>query len=154
MKKTEDICVFSKGSLDSRGKAKVISKYFPQGTIQVEGLVRHRFEDLDGTVYGKRDTHDTPIERTNYPSNVLSFDIEMNEQRYHPTQKPQQLLEYLIHTYTNTGDVVLDNCMGSGSTGVACISTGRDFIGIEMDKNYFDIAKNRIEYQDKLTVLW
>ena len=60
----------------------------------------------------------------------------------------------MIHTYTNTGDVVLDNCMGSGSTGVACISTGRDFIGIEMDKNYFDIAKNRIEEQDKLTVLW
>ena len=79
MKRTEDICVFSKGSLDSRGKAKVISKYFPQGTIRVEGLMRHRFEDLDGTVYGKRSTHDTPIERTNYPSNVLSFDIEMNE---------------------------------------------------------------------------
>jgi site-specific DNA-methyltransferase (adenine-specific) len=63
----------------------------------------------------------------------------------HPTQKPVPLLEYLIKTYTNEGDTVLDFTMGSGSTGVACKNTNRNFIGIEMDKNYFDIAKNRIE---------
>ena len=64
---------------------------------------------------------------------------------YHPTQKPVALLEYLIKTYTNEGDLVLDNCMGSGSTGVACKNLNRNFIGIELDKNYFEIAKNRIE---------
>lgn len=61
----------------------------------------------------------------------------MNEDRFHPTQKPQQLLEYLIKTYTQEGDLVLDNCMGSGSTGVACKRLNRNFIGIEKDTNYF-----------------
>lgn len=63
----------------------------------------------------------------------------------HPTQKPVALLEYLIRTYTNEYDIVLDNCMGSGSTGVACKNLNRGFIGIEKDDNYFNIAKNRIE---------
>lgn len=62
----------------------------------------------------------------------------------HPTQKPVALLEYLIKTYTNKGDVVLDNCMGSGSTGVACVNTNRNFIGIELKNSYFEIAKSRI----------
>jgi len=64
--------------------------------------------------------------------------------RFHPTQKPVALMEYLIKTYTNKGDTVLDNCMGSGTTGVACKKTGRHFIGIEKDEKYFEIAKNRI----------
>jgi DNA modification methylase len=68
-----------------------------------------------------------------------------NNNPIHPTQKPVPLLEYLIKTYTNEGDTVLDFTMGSGTTGVACKNTNRNFIGIEMDKNYFDIAKNRIE---------
>jgi site-specific DNA-methyltransferase (adenine-specific) len=63
----------------------------------------------------------------------------------HPTQKPVALLEYLIKTYTNEGETVLDNCMGSGSTGVACVNTNRNFIGIELDDKYFKIAKERIE---------
>lgn len=65
--------------------------------------------------------------------------------KLHPTQKPVELLEWLIKTYTNENEVVLDNCMGSGSTGVACINTNRGFVGIEMDDTYFEIAKNRIE---------
>ena len=65
--------------------------------------------------------------------------------RLHPTQKPVELLEYLIRTYSNEGETVLYNCMGSGSTGVACIKTNRNFIGIELDKDYFEIAKDRIE---------
>ena len=64
--------------------------------------------------------------------------------RLHPTQKPVELLEYLIKTYTNENEIVLDNCMGSGSTGVACLNTNRKFIGIELDNEYFEIAKNRI----------
>ena len=63
----------------------------------------------------------------------------------HPTQKPVPLLEYLIKTYNNEGETVLDNCMGSGSTGVACVNTSRDFIGIELDEKYFKIAKRRIK---------
>ena len=66
----------------------------------------------------------------------------------HPTQKPVELCEWLIKTYTNEGNIVLDNCMGSGSTGVACINTNRRFIGIELDENYFKIAKERIESSD------
>ena len=67
----------------------------------------------------------------------------------HPTQKPVALLEYLIKTYTNENDVVLDNCMGSGSTGVACQNTNRNFIGIELDDDYFNIAKQRLEDNKK-----
>lgn len=77
-----------------------------------------------------------------YMGNVLEF--KKDYQGYHPTQKPVALLECLVRTYTNEGDLVLDNCMGSGSTGVACMNTGRRFIGIELDPGYFEIAKARI----------
>lgn len=84
------------------------------------------------------------------PSDILEFNVVPNRKgKLHPTQKPVELLEYLIKTYTNENDAVLDNCMGSGSTGVACINTNRNFIGIELDKKYFDIAKQRIEECEK-----
>ena len=70
--------------------------------------------------------------------------------KLHPTQKPTSLLEYLINTYSNEYDVVLDNCMGSGSTGVACINTNRKFIGIELDEKYFMIAEERIAEQESI----
>jgi site-specific DNA-methyltransferase (adenine-specific) len=76
-----------------------------------------------------------------YPRDVIRFQKETG---FHPTQKPVALLEYLIKTYTNESDTVLDSFMGSGSTGVACVNTGRSFIGMELDKNYFKIAQNRI----------
>ena len=79
---------------------------------------------------------------TGYPKSILEFQNERKQ--IHPTQKPVKLLEYLIRTYTLENEVVLDNTMGSGSTGVACINTNRRFIGIEMDDNYFEIACNRI----------
>ena len=82
-----------------------------------------------------------------YPTNVLEFARESTKRNVkysHPTQKPVPLLEYLIKTYTNEGDVVLDNTMGSGSTGVACKQLNRSFVGIEMDDKYFEIAKKRI----------
>ena len=84
---------------------------------------------------------------TGYPKHLLEFKNEAtsNNKRYHPTQKPVALLEYLIKTYTNEHDVVLDNCMGSGSTGVACFNTGRKFIGIEKEEDYFNTAVKRIE---------
>ena len=70
--------------------------------------------------------------------------MRVENTRIHPTQKPVALMEYLIRTYTNTGEVVLDNTMGSGTTGVACVNTGRKFIGIERDEKYFEIAEERI----------
>lgn len=83
---------------------------------------------------------------TRYPTQVLRFQRDCLKSNLHPTQKPIALLEYLISTYTNNGDVVLDNCMGSGSTGVAAKRLNRRFIGIELDNNYFSIAYNRISY--------
>ena len=81
-----------------------------------------------------------PMDYIQIPSVVNNSKEKVN----HPTQKPIALLEYLIKTYTNEGEIVMDNCMGSGSTGVACLNTNRNFIGIELDDNYFNIAKNRI----------
>ena len=89
-----------------------------------------------------------PIENkgTRYPTTVIKVPKEKGVMSgYHPTQKPIKLLEWLIKTYTNEGDLVLDFTMGSGSTGVACLNTNRKFIGIELDKKYFNIAKQRIE---------
>ena len=81
-----------------------------------------------------------------FPSSVQFFANRNPKDRgLHPTQKPIALLEYLIKTYTNKDEWVLDNCMGSGSTGVACLNTKRNFIGIEKDDKYFEIAKKRIE---------
>ena len=79
------------------------------------------------------------------PLSVLRFSGEHNRGKQHPTQKPTDLLEWLIKTYAKENETVLDNCMGSGSTGVASVNTNRNFIGIELDKNYFNIAKERIE---------
>lgn len=80
------------------------------------------------------------------PSDVLEIDVVPNRKgKLHPVQKPIKLLEWLIKTYSNKDDLILDNCMGSGSTGVACLNTGRNFIGIELDEKYFNIAKQRIE---------
>ena len=84
-----------------------------------------------------------------YPTTLLEIPLPRFKGG-HPTQKPVPLLEYLIKTYTNSGEIVLDNCMGSGSTGVACINTGRKFIGIEIDDTYFETAKKRIENQYEL----
>lgn len=79
-----------------------------------------------------------------YPLSVQVFAKDQQKENYHPTQKPVALLEWLLRTYTNEGDLVLDNCMGSGSTGVACVNTNRNFIGMELTEQYFEIAKERI----------
>ena len=82
-----------------------------------------------------------------YPTSILSFTKPHPSVAKHRTEKPTTLLEYLIKTYTNEGKTVLDNCMGSGSTGVACLNTNRNFIGIELDEKYYEIAINRIEVE-------
>lgn len=122
--------------------------YNPQGLTQVNLVVKNSASDLrrnknnvTSTVSGRLKESYTQT-FSNYPRGILRFQSENN--RVHPTQKPEALLEYLIKTYTNVNEVVLDNTMGSGSTGVACVNTQRNFIGIEKDDKYFAIAEDRI----------
>jgi site-specific DNA-methyltransferase (adenine-specific) len=129
----EDIVVFCEGR----------TKYNPQMTsappYQVTRDRRPRHLAITGTNMQPTTTVNSG---TRYPTRILEFN---QERGLHPTQKPVELMEYLIRTYTNEGETVLDNCMGSGTTGVACMNTGRNFIGIERDPKYFEIARSRIE---------
>jgi DNA modification methylase len=96
-----------------------------------------------GEVYGSaKSKHRNNPEGSRYPKTVLKF---KQEKGFHPTQKPVEMMEYFIKTYSNEGDTVLDCTMGSGTTGVACVNTGRSFVGIESDSSYFAVAKDRIE---------
>lgn len=122
---------------------KKLPTYNPQFT---QGKPYKTTTGLQTANYNKFYKVTTVSDGRRYPIDVLEFKSEIG---LHPTQKPVALLEYLIKTYTNEGETVLDNCMGSGSTGVASIHTNRNFIGIELDKDYFDIAKKRIDTEQK-----
>ena len=118
--------------------------YNPQGIKPCSAICRPKVKNSN--VYGKAATHDYIQTSTGYPTNLLEIKgITVEAGRLHPNQKPVELLEYLIRTYSNEGETVFDSCMSSGSTGIACINTNRNFIGIELDKDYFEIAKDRIE---------
>lgn len=143
LKAHEDVCVFSGGTTANGSGARM--PYFPQG---VSGPVRgvcDRNNNRDSSFRGKRKslTSDYSPQGTNYPRSVIRVPNH-NGGSLHPTQKPVALMEYMIRTYTNPGQTVLDNTMGSGTTGVACVNTGRAFIGIERDEGYFAIAERRI----------
>jgi DNA modification methylase len=120
--------------------------YNPQketrGVVRNKGSYNKKKGDGD-MVYGAFKNQAT---RNNeyYPTSILTFSNAVQIGKVHPTQKPIALMEYLIRTYTNEGETVLDFTMGSGTTGVACVNTARKFIGIELDQGYFDIAKERI----------
>lgn len=116
--------------------------YNPVGLIKVNKVTKQGSRITDNIGGGVRPTSYIQ-EFTNYPKTIQKF--KSVGKTVHPTQKPVDLLEYLIKTYTNENEVVLDFTMGSGSTGVACMNTGRKFIGIELDKHYFDIAEGRIK---------
>jgi site-specific DNA-methyltransferase (adenine-specific) len=146
MKEIEDIAVFSyapMGHYSLLGKNRM--KYNPQGLVKINKLLKQKKETRASNTYGIRPSHKDEFiqENTNYPRNKLVYASVTGAT--HPTEKPVLLLEYLIKTYTNEGETVLDNTMGSGTTGVACINSGRNFIGIEKEKNYFDIAVKRIK---------
>ena len=146
----EEIMVFSKAATANGSKNKML--YNPQGLIPKK-TVRHDNGTRFGTMAGKRPSHQetTISEYTNYPCDVLEFASEPNP--VHSTQKPIPLIEYLIRTYSNEGDTVLDNCMGSGTAGCASVRANRNFIGIELDPKYYEIAKNRIaNEQSQLTL--
>jgi len=128
LRNIEDICVFN------------VKQYTPQGLVEYNKPSRNAKSDSE--VYGKGQTKSYMQKWTNYPKQSLEFNSV--QRVLHPTQKPVALMEYLIKTYTNESETVLDFTMGSGSTGVACKNLNRDFIGIELDENYFNIAKERI----------
>ena len=115
-------------------------QYNPQGIKSCEKLCKGKgHSDHRPSKVVQKDYMQT---KTGYPNQVLEFKSDQGKQ--HPTQKPVALMEYLIKTYTNEGDTVLDFTMGSGTTGVACVNTNRKFIGIELDEEYFKIAEKRI----------
>lgn len=141
MKDVEDVLVFYRS----------LPTYNPQGVVAVSKTVSNSRSDMargvttDATsvVTGGITRKEYKQTVSGYPRQVL--DIASEGATLHPTQKPVALMEYLIRTYTQEGETVLDNCMGSGTTGVACVNTGRRFIGIEKEVKYFDIAYRRIE---------
>ena len=129
LKKHENILVFYKH----------LPTYNPQ---MRQGFKPYTMESGRGSSnYNAYSSVRTENDGTRYPIDMIKFN---RDKGLHPTQKPVALLEYLIKTYTNEGDLVLDNCMGSGSTGVACKNTNREFIGMELDEKYFNIACERI----------
>lgn len=145
MKKHEDIAIFSDGTTANCSDR--LMNYYPQGIVKIDP-VKNNYYRLDGqaTFKPKRPSHGKTWvqEYTNYPTSVLKF-ANGNQDSPHPTAKPVALMSYLVQTYTQPGETVLDFTMGSGSTGVACAETGRNFIGIELDEAYFKIASDRIE---------
>ena len=134
----EYIFIFGKGRVTNGNR--IPMKYYPQKTKgkpykQKSGRMSENWKGgLNNIITDNKDG-------LRHPKTIQKFN---RDRGYHPTQKPVALLEYLIKTYTNEGDTVLDNCMGSGSTGVACVNTNRDFIGYELNEKYFKIAEKRI----------
>ena len=127
--------------------------YNPQGVRKMDKpRIKVEHENNQDSVYSSAKTKTYTQTMTGYPKNLLEIDglNSSAKDRLHPTQKPVELLEYLIKTYSNEGETVLDNCMGSGSTGVAAVNTNRNFIGIELDEKYFNIAESRLKKQDKI----
>lgn len=146
MKKHESVLVFSKGQSNSTAILEKKMTYNPQGLKPfgklVNGDKRNHEKDKKGHRIGRKSQCKYIQQFTNYPNSVLEFPSE--GKTIHPTQKPVPLFEYLIRTYSNEGDTVLDNCAGSGTTGVACQNAGRNYILMEKDEEYFKLIKQRI----------
>lgn len=135
----EDICIFYRQH----------GTYNPQGLREIEKkVVKTRTEKKDSIYKSDSLSKKYEVLYTNYPRNTIMI---KSQRGFHPTQKPEELFEYLIKTYTNKGETVLDNCMGSGTTAIACINTKRNYIGFETDKEYFEKSQVRIKERQKLT---
>ena len=139
LRQHEQIAVFYK-------KLPTYNPQFSRGNPLHSKGVSYKSKPIKNQNYGKFNVTDDHRRGTTekYPTSVLQFAKPHPSEAKHRTEKPVALLEYLIKTYTNEGETVLDNCMGSGSTGVACVNTNRCFIGIELDEHYFKIADERI----------
>jgi site-specific DNA-methyltransferase (adenine-specific) len=150
LKKHEDICVFSLGKTANKNNNRM--NYYPQGLVPSGKFKKSKNDSND--ILGTRPSRNNSgyiQEFSNYPTSVLKFDSEVKT--IHPTQKPVALLEYLIKTYSLEGQTVLDGCMGSGSTGIACLNLKRNFIGIEKDEDYFKAASDRLESHSKNAII-
>ena len=150
MKEHENVLIFSKGTpIYNQQRQKRADSGFARQKTPILFDRKNKYES--GDVYngiGVDNPERKTITKDRCPSSIQKFN---RERGLHPTQKPVALFEYLIKTYTSVGDIVLDNTIGSGTTAVAAINTGRNFIGIEMDKGYCDIANKRIqEAREKL----
>lgn len=150
LKQTEDICVFSKGTIGSLSKNPI--RYYPQGVRLVNRTKRNNPNNKYrasqghkslGNALNSDSTYSQKYE--NYPNNILFVPHDKNT--FHPTQKPLDLLRYLVLTYSNEGDLILDNCMGSGTTAIACIREKRHFIGFELNEEYYKKSLERIELE-------
>lgn len=128
----EDVVVFSDGPI----------RYYPIKNPQKQRIGKTY---SSGEANGIKNYGDVRIYKDKHPKSIIEISNANQKGKIHPTQKPVALMEYLIKTYTNQGETVVDNCMGSGTTGVAALNTGRKFIGIEKDLKYFEIAKERIK---------
>lgn len=146
LKAHETILIFSQARVRANQHTNQHMPYYPQGLL-IDGTVKQgRVRTLTSAISGRGILDQVYTqEHTNYPRTVLCLDTTRERRSVHPTQKPVALLEYLIKTYTNEGDLVLDPTMGSGTTGVACKHLNRRFIGIEQDQPFFNIACKRIE---------
>lgn len=138
LRKHEDILVFS----EAKNGAYTYNPIMRIGKMRKKG----RDVDSDVRVYGSYKAS-VSINNTYYPTSIVDIGTVYRVKNVHPTQKPVALMEYLIKTYTNEGETVLDFTMGSGTTGVACQNLNRNFIGIELDETYYNIAKQRIDAQ-------
>jgi site-specific DNA-methyltransferase (adenine-specific) len=148
----EEILVFSRGKATNHPKADKI-RYNPQGLIPIEPKVKShnkKFGTTTKDVPSLKNKSEYKQEFTNYPKDILKFNAPHVSNRFHTNQKPIDLVEYLIKTYTNEGETVLDNCLGSGTTAIACVNTNRNFIGIEKEWGYCEIANKRINEAKQL----
>lgn len=143
MPKHEDVLVFSFGKTGHVGQCLSRMPYNPQGLLPYGKTIKNSTGHRASAFEARANARVSYVQEfTGYPDSVLPFDVQRDG--IHPTQKPVDLFSYLIRTYTNPGDTVLDNCMGSGTTGIACQLTGRHFIGIELNPDYINIAKRRL----------
>lgn len=133
----EEVLIFSKGNLANRSKIKM--NYFPQGLVRKAQPIHYR---VRSSQFGVIKNAIQEEQFTNYPNNILEIPYEGG---LHPTQKPVELFKYLIKTYTRENMTVLDNCMGSGTTAIACLDSDRFFIGFEMDDHNYKTCQARIE---------
>lgn len=129
--------------------------YNPQKTQGKPNHSRGSLKENQNNNYGNYNFQDNceMLGDMKHPKSIISVSKPHPSKMMHPTQKPIELLEWLIKTYTNENDLVLDNCMGSGSTGVACVNTNRNFIGIELNNDYFNIANNRIKNAEQNKII-
>ena len=134
----ESICVFYK-------KLPTYNPIKTYGHKRKVATANHKRNSNTGEIYGKCDKFSDYDSTERYPRSVIKFASDKQKENYHSTQKPVALCQYLIKTYSNEGDLILDNTMGSGTTGVACLKENRRFIGIEKDAKYFDIATERLK---------